>query len=521
MINITGDLITYQFQYIKCFKSFLFGSFGILAFSPYNFWPASIVSCTNLLTNILQSSTWKHAAWHSFFWGIGFFSNGLYWIHISIARYSDMHCCISIFLMFLLILYLTLFPVLFAIILINIIKLNFSTWDIAIFSPILWSIVEHLRGYVFTEFPWLQFGYTQIDGPLKGIAPILGVEGITFFIILISAFLALFIKTTQFLPLLISISILFFLWPLQWICWYHTQPQNSVHITLVQGNIDKFIQWNINYVEKIIKTYLTHTFSALGKTKIIIWPESAIPGNEVDYKNFLTLLDCKLRQHHTSLITGIIGTRSTNIGHYYYNSIIVLGNNEPYKYPNHNRYDKHHLVLFSEKLPLQNFLNPLLTILNISTPFYIQKGHYLQPQLKIFNLKITSAICYEIIFGNQIRKNFKSNTNFLLTIANDAWFGHSIGPWQHFQITRMRALELGRPLLCSTNNGITAIINPDGTVNKTLPQFTSAILGMHVIPTIGMTFYAKFGPCLFWCYSVIMSLIMIIIFHIKKQLIKN
>lgn len=218
-----------------------------------------------------------------------------------------------------------------------------------------------------------------------------------------------------------------------------------------------------------------------------------------------------------NLITGIIGVRYTNIGYCYYNSIIVIGNTEPYQYPTNNRYDKHRLVLCSERFPLQIFLNPLFKIFNTSIP-YMKAGHYLQPQLKVSEMKITSSICYEIIFGNQIRNNFKFNTDFLLTIANNAWFGNSIGPWQHFQMTRMRALELGRPLLCSTNNGITAIINSDGTIQAQLPQFISAALNMYVIPTTGVTLYAKFGFWLFWCYSITITLILLIILNIKQKI---
>lgn len=505
-----------KYQCLQLFTSLLFGSFGILAFSPYNFWPASIIACTNLLIRIIKS-TWHKAMWHAIFWGIGFFGSGLYWIYNSIAQYSNMHCYINVFLIIFLILYLTSFPILFSVALISIIQLYPHTWSIIIFSPILWSIIEYLRGHIFTGFPWLQFGYTQIEGPLKGIAPILGVEGITFIIVLISTLLAFSIKTMQLLPLIISISILLCLWPLKWIKWYDLQSQNVTHISLVQGNIDQHVKWDSNYAEKIINTYLQHTFSMFGKTKIIVWPESAIPGNEIDYDNFLTVLDSQLRQHQINLITGIIGVRyHINIGYCYYNSIIVIGGPKPYKYPNYNRYDKHHLVLFSERLPFQIFFEPLLKIFNLPVS-YMQKGYYLQPQLDVSNIKITSVICYEIILGNQMRNNFKFNTDFLLTIANDAWFGNSIGPWQHFQMARMRALELGRPLLCSTNNGITAIINADGTIQAQLPQFISAVLNDYVIPTTGMTLYAKFGSYLFWCYNAIICIILIIFNFIRKH----
>lgn len=510
---INSTCIQY-YQQLQFFTSLLFGAFGVLAFSPYNFWPASIISCTNLILRIIVYSTWKQVTWHTVFWGIGFFSNGIYWIYISIAMYSNIHICANIFLIICLILYLTLFPMLFSVLLKGIIQLNPQKWNIVIFSPILWSMTEYLRGHVFTGFPWLQFGYTQIDGPLKGIAPIFGVEGVTFFIILISTLLAFSIKTMRLLPSIFSISVLFFIWPLKWITWCHLQPKNAINISLVQGNIDQYRKWNANYSTIIMQKYLQHTFPILGKTKIIIWPETAIPGNEIDYNNFLMSLDSQLRKYQTSLITGVIGIRNTGIEYHYYNSMIVIGNSIPYKYPHKNRYDKHHLVLFAERFPLKKFFGSLLKIFNIPI-FCMQKGDYLQPQLNVSNIKITAAICYEIIFGNQIRSNFKFDTDFLVIIANNAWFGNSIGPWQYLQMTRMRAAELGRPLLCSTNNGITAIIDSQGIILAQLPQYISAVLSMYVIPTVGLTLYAKFGYSLFWCYNigVLMTFIM---FNLKK-----
>lgn len=254
------------YQTLQLFTSFLFGAFGVLAFSPYDFWPASIVTCTNLLLKIINS-TWKQAIYHAMFWGIGFFGNGIYWVYISIAQYGNMHVCINIFLIVCLTLYLTLFPILFVIVLKSIIRIYPHNWNIIIFSPISWSIIEYLRGHIFTGFPWLQFGYTQIDGPLSGIAPIFGVEGITSIIILISALLTLSVKTMQLLPSIISISILFCMWPLKWITWCHLQPKNAIHFSLVQGNINQHIKWNSNCAKIIIQKYLQHTLPILEKKK--------------------------------------------------------------------------------------------------------------------------------------------------------------------------------------------------------------------------------------------------------------
>lgn len=498
---------------LQLLLSLVCGIFGILCFSPYDFWPASIISLTGLLIMILDN-TCKQVIWNTLFWGIGFFSAGLHWIYIGISRFIHTCCYVNIILIIFLIIYLTCFPILFSILFI--ILRSFVSKRVLIgIIPILWSIIERFRGNTVIGFPWLQFGYSQLDGPMRGIAPIVGVEGITFVLVLMSSLLALSIKTVQLSPFVISLITLILFYPLNWIRWYHIQPQYITRIALVQGNVDQHLNWSETSIQSTLQLYLKHTLPIIKKTKIIIWPESAIPGNEISHNQFLTTLDNQLRQYQTCLITGIIDTQLVNNNYYHYNSIIVLGNDDPYIYLNSNRYNKHHLVLCAEWVPYQSFFKSILHYLNIPISF-MQKGCYLQPQLNVSNIKITAAICYEIILGQQIRDNFKPDSNFLLTIANDIWFGDSIGPWQHFQMVRMRALELGRPILCCTNNGVTAIIRADGSIQAQLSQFISDVLITDVIPTTGITPYAKFGSV--WLFSFILIFIIYIAFY--KNIIK-
>ncbi|PPI88047.1 apolipoprotein N-acyltransferase [Candidatus Pantoea edessiphila] len=496
--------LSYKSQLTRLFLAFITGACGVFAFSPYDFWSISILSLSGLQILTLNRTS-KQCVAIGFIWGLGLFSFGLYWISPTIVNFSGIATYKSIIILIIFNTYLSSYPAIFAGLLNNI-CINTNFLRLVLISPALWQCTEYLRGSIFTGFPWLQFGYSQIDGPLKGYAPLAGVEMVTFILMVIVGLIVLAIMNFNINSLFAAVIILILSWLLSYIPWHKYLTNQTIKVALIQGNI--FQKANLT-IEKPIKNEIIYAKISnilMGKIPIIIWPETAISELDFNQQIFLHRLNKKLIDNSSFLISGINECHIENNKNLNYNSIIVLGNKKIFNYHINNKYSKNHLVPFGEFIPLENFIFPLISFFKMPFPSF-SRGKYIQAPLKIAGYNFTPVICYEIIFGEQIRANFRTNTNFLLTISNDIWFGNSIGSWQHFQIARMRALELGRSLLICTNNGITAIINASGKIEKILPQFTRSVLIHNIVPATGKTPYAHMGSWLIWMLTILNILI--------------
>ncbi|MBL0711625.1 MAG: apolipoprotein N-acyltransferase, partial [Colwellia sp.] len=276
--------------------------------------------------------------------------------------------------------------------------------------------------------------------------------------------------------------------PINWVA----PNGKTAKVALVQGNIEQAIKWVPEQEWPTMLKYLDLT-SVNYNADIIIWPESAIPAIEPSAQDFLTTVNRSAILNNSAVITGILNYNFET--RQYFNSLIVLGkkqldDEQGYFYNHSNRYSKHHLLPIGEFVPFQEWLRPIAPLFNLPMSSF-SRGDYQQHNLIAKGLNILPLLCFEIAFPHQLAANLTNKTDLLLTVSNDAWFGDSHGPHQHMEIARMRALEFGRPLLRSTNNGITAVVDHQGKFIARIPQFKEAVLTATVPLVTGETPYSQ------------------------------
>lgn len=468
------------------------GALNTLAYAPFDIWFIPFFTLALLLLAIQTQTTAKQAAKCGFLYGLGWFGAGISWIHIAIAEFGGIPLVVSLILMLLLCAYLAIYPALASFLTLKYQQL-FGLWGFVGF----WLIAEVLRSWILTGFPWLALGYTQTSSPLSSFAPVIGEIGLQFVVLLIATIVCLTLLTpTNCKKYLATLAGIFFIgWSLSFVD-YSEQTTKEINVALVQGNIEQSIKWQPDNELPTMKKYASLTLPVWENSDLVIWPEAAIPRLEVVALEFLHEIDRQAADTNTALITGIVDfnqdTRQA------YNNLITLGKKYSsdqtghYRYLHNNRYSKHHLLPIGEFVPFESLLRPMADLFNLPMSSF-SYGTLRQDPLIANGISVLSAICFEIAFPEQVRANLYRDTDIILTVSNDAWFGDSHGPWQHLQIAQMRAIEFAKPVLRATNNGVTAIIDHRGRLTATLLQNVEGVLQHKVNLSNSSTPYSQIG----------------------------
>ena len=463
------------------------------SFAPFEI-PYLVLLPPALLFLCTQNKTPKQAAWLGWGFGLGFFGSGASWVFVSIHEHSATPLAIAVTLTALFVFALAL--------LFTLQMWLWRQWFAARWSALsfigLWVLFEWLRSWLLTGFPWLYLGNAALGTPLQNIVPITGVWGASLLWLIIAISAAQFVKTWRLLPLLILPLPLIgsYLLPSQW-----TQPTgDEIRVAIVQPNIPQNIKWNPDYRPEVLanlaKLSAEHT-----DTDLMLWPETAIPTLFQNAAASLAPILDQLDAADTTLISGlpsVIASPEHPRGRKIHNSLAILTVNS-------GVYHKQRLVPFGEYIPFEAYLRGTLAFFNMPMSSFSLPDPQ-PPYLKLGKYRFSPAICYEIAYPELVRQSAKQS-DVILTASNDTWFGRSIAPAQHLQIAQVRALENGRWVIRGTNNGLTALINDQGLLAETIPQFSRGVLRGLVPAMRGETPYQTYGHLPLILLLVLLTLI--------------
>ena len=458
------------------------------AFAPHDLWWLAVLSPAVLLLLWRWAPSPREGAWLGWLYGIGLYASGTWWLYISIRVIGQAPIPVALLVMAALVLLMAAYQAGLGYLVVRWLQPR-SVAGLLLSIPAAWVIVEWWRGWFLSGFPWLSMGYSQTDTWLANLAPLGGVHLISFVLLMGGGALAtLLCHASLWRPL--ALVALLLPWTaglaLRNVAW--TEDRGApLSVAILQGAIPQELKWlestaNQNH---ILDEYASLHDSALG-AKLIVWPESALPDLANYYSNYLGGIWSSARRHGSAVLMGVMrAEKRSGEEPIAFNSLLALDADEP------AFYDKQHLVPFGEYFPVPQFVRDWLRLMNLPHLDFVP-GRDNQPPMKLAGQSVAVSICYEDAYPQQLRSAM-AQSSLLATVTNDAWFGRSGARYQHLQIARMRALESRRYLLRAANDGVSAIVAPDGHVVASAPEFKPAVLQGMVQPRTGMTSYLRFG----------------------------
>jgi apolipoprotein N-acyltransferase len=449
-----------------------------LAFEPFDLsWLALI--CPAVLFAVTAAAPAKRALWSGYLFSLGFYGVGISWLYVSIGEYGDGGPVVGVIATAAFVAFMAVFPWL-AIVLARRLRGGTGLVAVAVAFPVAWLLLEWLRTWFMTGFPWLLLGYSQTDSLLTPVAPVFGVLGVS----TVLAFLAGLLARVLLAPSLrrggaFALALLAALGLARMLEQPWTAPAGEpLKVALLQGNIAQDKKWDPGYFRETLERYVRLTESHWG-ADLIVWPEAAVPTyHDIVLESFFEPLGEMASEHGTDLLIGVPVREPDGRA---YNAVVSLSG-EP------GVYYKRFLVPFGEYLPLRDFFGQALDLLG--APMSDFSAGVAATPLHAAGYAIGVTVCYEVVYGPELAEVLPE-AKLLVNVSNDAWFGDSLAPHQHLQMARMRAIETGRYMLRATNTGITAVIDHHGRIVEQAPQFKVASLAAQAVPRQGATPYVR------------------------------
>jgi apolipoprotein N-acyltransferase len=441
--------------------------------------------------------------------GAVYFIGTVYWITNVLSTYGHLQRWVAVLVNGLLIAFLALFPAAFAVMLRALVTVRGR--PALLLSPLVWVSTELGRTYVFSGFPWVLLGYSQTNVlPVAQLASLTGVYGVSALVASVSAAAAYCAAAPvgsrgRFVPAAVAAGLV-----AASALWGSWRVSNGALVTtgtplrvgLVQGNVDQAEKWDPRRATSIFESYLRMTREAIsGGAELVIWPEASTPFTFEEDRGEGERIRQLARAAGVSVILGSNEIERVPAPRLYNAAFLVRSDGTT-----GGVYRKMHLVPFGEYVPLRQllfFAAPLVEAVSAFSP-----GE--EPVLlTVGNHKVSAAICYEIVYPALVRRFVAEGSELLTTITNDAWFGPSSAPHQHFQQASMRAIENGRYLVRAANTGISGIVDPYGRIVSQSELFKPAVIVAEARLLTNRTLYGRVGDALAYACTLVTLVLLI------------
>ena len=429
------------------------------------------------------------------------FAGTLPWLTQVMTEFGGFPLPVGVLLNGLLVAYLALFPAAFAVMVVVVLRARSGEWGLLSAAPV-WLTTELGRMWLFGGFPWELLGYSQTSVlPVSQLASLFGVHGVTLLVVFINSALALAlvgprahrVRVLAVATGVLGVVVLFGVWRLT--DNRLVRDGTPLRVGLVQGNILQADKWDPAMRSTILLRYLDLSRqSAADGARLIVWPESATPFSFEDHPDGDAVRQLA-RDTGAHVLFGSTQSRRDPVPRVFNAAFVLRPDGETAAV-----YQKMHLVPFGEYVPFRALLFFASPLVESMVDFSPGISPVIMP---IGAHRISTAICYEIIYPGLVRSFVRHGSELLTTITNDAWYGRSAAPHQHFQQAAMRAIEQGRYLARAANTGISGVVDPYGRVLARSALFETAVITEEVRLLSGLTLYGRIGDLLAYLCGVL------------------
>jgi apolipoprotein N-acyltransferase len=427
--------------------------------------------------------------------GFVYFAGTIYWTGAVVRTFGGLAAPVALLAMVLLAAYLALFPALTALMISRLMaRIGLRALWLA---PAAWVATEFFRGSLFGGFPWVPLGNTQVTVlPVAQLASVFGVYGLSALVAGVNAAITRVVLTSGRERLLTAAGTIVVLAAIGgWGAWRIstgelTRAGTPLRVGLVQGNVAQEDKWNPREARRIFTTHLAMTRDAVRRgAQLVIWPESSTPFMFEEDEAGETGVRNLAREVRVPILFGSDQVDRTGQPYRLYNAaFLITPEGETAAV-----YRKIHLVPFGEFIPLKQLLYFVSPLVERFTDFSAGDAAVMLP---VGSHRISTAICYEVVYPSLIREGVRGGSELLTTITNDGWYGDSSAPFQHWALASMRAIEQGRYLARAANTGISGVVDPYGRVIRASAIFEQAGLVEEVRLLTGRTMYAVIGDAM-------------------------